>query len=397
MKRILFIAAVALATMQAYGQKSNVNAAENALILQQYDKAKESIDEALAHEKTKDYAKTYIVAAEVYTHLIANDVSNAEKAKEFIKEAQRLNEQGDNRGKGIGKFTKDLEKAYGKIANAAEIAASTAYNERNDFNTSKLAFIFDLWVRSQAADYDELSDSLIITNTGIASIKAEDWKTGSEYFLRAGRLKVGGHTSFIRAQYCFEQMGDTASIEKTLKEGFEAYPAESDMINTLINYYIKVGKNEEALVYLNNAIERDPNSAQYYFARGCLKERSDVEAAKADYIKAISLDPNNFGAAYNIAVVYYNDALNLKTAASGERDNVKYNAMMQESNGLLEKAVPYFKKAAEIAPDYTQKREVLTNLQRTYYTLQMYTESQQVKAQIDQLDEEQQQKQQQQQ
>lgn len=395
MKRILIIAAAALATMQAYGQKANVNAAENAMILQQYDKAKESIDEALANEKTKDYAKTYIVAAKVYAHAIASDVANAAKAKEFIKEAQRLNEQGDNKGKGIGKFTKDLEKAYSEVATAAEVVAGTAYNEKN-FNASKEAFIFDLWVSSQKANYDELADSLIITNVGIASMQAEDWETGSEYFLKAGRLKIGGPMSYLRAKYCFEQLGDSVNIEKTLKEGFEAYPAETDMINTLINYYIQAGKNEEALVYLNNAIERDPNSAQYYFARGCLKERSDVEAAKADYVKAISLDPSNFGATYNIAVVYYNDALNLKTAASGELDNVKYNAMMQESNGLLEKAVPYFKKAAEIAPDYTQKREVLTNLQRTYYTLQMYTESQQVKAQIDQLDDEQQQKQQQQ-
>lgn len=385
MKKILFVAAAALTAASASAQKANVSAAENAIILQQYDKAKESIDQALENEKTKDYAMTYIVAADVYTRLLNSDANNLKKAKEFMLEAERLNKVGNAKGKGIGKFTKDLVKAYQKLVVTSEQEAANAYNAKN-YAASRDAFIFDIWAGSQLPDHQDIADSSIIINVGLASMQAEDWNTGAEYFLKAGRMKVGGAMSFIRAKYCYEQLNDSANIEKSLKEGFEAYPEVTDMINTLINYYIQAQKNEEALVYLNDAIKRDPNNAQYFFARGCLKERTDTKAAIADYQKAIEISPENFGATYNLGVVYYNEALQKKTAASGERDNIKYNAMINESNETFKKAVPYFIKAAEIAPDKTQKREVLSNLQRTYYTIQEYTKSQEVKSQIDELD-----------
>lgn len=385
MKKVLFLAAAAIAAVSANAQKAKVNMAENAIILQQYDKAKESIDEALQNPKTQEFVKTYIVAAKAYLHLASADSSNLAKAKEFMLKAVELNEKGNSKGKGIGKFTKDINKAFGELSGIAENYAGKAYESKN-YTASRDAFIFDLWARSQTPDYNELADSSIILNVGVASMQAEDWKTGSEFYLKAGRLRVGDALSYLRAKYCFEMLKDSINVEATLKEGFEAYPHVTDMINTLINYYIQAKKNDEALVYLENAIKNDPNNAQYYFARGCLKERTNVKEAIADYDKAISINPNNFGATYNIGVVYYNEALNKKTEASGIRDNNAYNAMINESNELFKKAVPYFEKASEIAPDKTQKREVLANLQRTYYTLQEYPKSQEVKAQIDQLD-----------
>ncbi len=385
MKKILFVAAAALTAASASAQKANVSAAENAIILQQFDKAKESIDQALENEKTKDYAMTYIVAADVYTHLLSSDINNLKKAKEFMLEAERLNKVGNAKGKAIGKFTKDIVETYKKLVRTSEQEAANAYNAKN-YAASRDAFIFDIWAGSQLPEHQDIADSSIIINVGLASMQAEDWNTGAEYFLKAGRMKVGGAMSFIRAKYCYEQLNDSANIEKSLKEGFEAYPEVTDMINTLINYYIQAQKNEEALVYLNDAIKRDPNNAQYFFARGCLMERSDSKEAIADYQRAIEISPENFGATYNLGVVYYNEALQKKTAASGERDNVKYNAMINESNETFKRAVPYFIKAAEIAPDKAQKREVLSNLQRTYYTIQEYTKSQEVKSQIDELD-----------
>ncbi len=385
MKKVLFLAAAAVTAVAANAQKTKVSAAENAIILQQYSVAKESIDEAIQHPKTQEFAKTYIVASKVYAHLAGEDAANLDKAKEYILKAVELNKNGDSKGKGIGKFTKDINKAYDELAVIAETFAGKAYGDKN-YTASRDGFIFDLWAHSQVPGYNELSDSSIIINVGIASMQAEDWKTGADYFLKAGRLRVGDAMSYLRAKYCYEQLNDNDKVEAILKEGFEAYPHVTDMINTLINYYIQAQKNDEALVYLNSAIEKDPANAQYFFARGCLKEKSNVKEAIADYQKSIELNPQLYGATYNIGVVYYNEALNKKTEASGIRDNNAYNAMINESNEILKKAVPYFIKAAELAPDKTQKREVLANLQRTYYTLQEYTKSQEVKAQIDELD-----------
>lgn len=105
-----------------------------------------------------------------------------------------------------------------------------------------------------------------------------------------------------------------------------------------------------------------------------------------DYETALKLDPKSFGASYNMGILFYNQALVKKQEASGERDNAKYNAMIQASNDLFGKAVPFFEMAASNAPDNKNKREVLENLRRTYYTLANYDKSKEVKDQIDAID-----------
>lgn len=387
MKKVLFLAAAALSAASAYAQKSNVNAAENALILQQFDKAKESIDEAMQNEKTKDFAKTYIVASEVYLQLANKGIDSLglEKSKQFIEKAMELDKTGDAKGKGVGKFTKDINKKLVRLGELAENHAIQAYNAKN-YNESKNGFLFELWAHAFAPDYNELADSSIIINVGLTSMQAEDWKTGAEYFSKAGQLRVGEAMSFLRAKYCYEQLKDSANVEKTLKAGFEAYPRVTDMINTLINYYLSAQKNDEALVYLNSAIAKDPNNAQYYFARGCLKEKINIDEAIADYKTAIEKDANSFGAIYNLGIVYYNQALLKKQDASNERDNDKYNAKMKDANDTFRLAIPYFERAANVAPDKANKREVLNNLKSTYYTIGEYGKNQEVQAQIDQLD-----------
>ena len=127
MKKVLFLAAAAIAAVSANAQKAKVNMAENAIILQQYDKAKESIDEALQNPKTQEFVKTYIVAAKAYLHLASADSTNLTKAKEFMLKAVELNEKGDSKGKGIGKFTKDINKAFGELSGIAENYAGKAY------------------------------------------------------------------------------------------------------------------------------------------------------------------------------------------------------------------------------------------------------------------------------
>ena len=62
---------------------------------------------------------------------------------------------------------------------------------------------------------------------------------------------------------------------------------------TLIQKECKEGNYKSAIIYLNKAIEIDPNDCRFYISRGTFKEKENYEDAIDDYTKAIEIDPNN--------------------------------------------------------------------------------------------------------
>lgn len=391
MKKVLFLAGAALLSLSASAQKAAVSDAEKFLILKQWDQAKTSIDQAMTNEKTASEPNTFLVAARVYLNLEANGKidDGIAKTTEFLDKAKELDAIGGPKGKKIGKAAKDIEKAKLELYGVAMNMGGSYYEAKN-YAKSLDGFIYADNLLQQTSKY--VQDTLLYNNIGIVAMQAEKYTVGADYLLKAARLYKGndkafddGVMAYRRAKYCYEQVKDSENEEKVLKEAFEAYPSSKDVITELINYYLQAQRNEEALVYLNEAIQKDPSNSQYYFARGCLNEKISIEAAEADYKKAIELDSKNFSALYNLAILYYNKSLEIKTNASAERDMAKYNAMMEEFKSVMTKAAPYFRQAADNAPDKNQKAEVLSNLQKTYYNIGEYGKSSEVKAELDAL------------
>ena len=54
----------------------------------------------------------------------------------------------------------------------------------------------------------------------------------------------------------------------------------------------KKGKTNNAIIYLNEAIEIKPNDARFYISRGTFKGKENYADAIEDYTKAIEIDPN---------------------------------------------------------------------------------------------------------
>ena len=60
---------------------------------------------------------------------------------------------------------------------------------------------------------------------------------------------------------------------------------------TLVKKECKKGNMNNAIIYLNDAIEIDPNDARFYISRGTFRE-NDKDSIE-DYTKAIEIDPDN--------------------------------------------------------------------------------------------------------
>ena len=62
---------------------------------------------------------------------------------------------------------------------------------------------------------------------------------------------------------------------------------------TLVMEECKKGNINNAITYLNEAIEIDPHDPRFYISRGTFKGKENNADAIEDYTKAIEIEPNN--------------------------------------------------------------------------------------------------------
>ena len=61
----------------------------------------------------------------------------------------------------------------------------------------------------------------------------------------------------------------------------------------LVKEECKKGNINNAIIYLNEAIEIDPHDARFFISRGTFKGTENYEDAIEDYTKAIEIEPNS--------------------------------------------------------------------------------------------------------
>jgi len=153
---------------------------------------------------------------------------------------------------------------------------------------------------------------------------------------------------------------------KYLEEGFLKYPKNTNVLFSLISYYIdKQEDPTKILVYIDKAIETEPNNSSLYFAKGTLYDRlGDSENALTAYKKAIEIDPNFFDAYYNIGALYFNKGVKYIEEANKvpARELDKYDALMEKANAEFKNSMPYMEQAYKVNPNSKEAVEALKNI-----------------------------------
>lgn len=97
------------------------------------------------------------------------------------------------------------------------------------------------------------------------------------------------------------------------------------------------------------------------------KQKAAKNKAVENYTKVLNLDANNYDALYNLAVINYNDAVEIKKVV----DNMDIATYRKEGKPIEDKACaqfavskPYFEKASKIKPEDDVVKETLSNLER---------------------------------
>jgi len=163
--------------------------------------------------------------------------------------------------------------------------------------------------------------------------------------------------TFLYLNTCLQETGDTLAGITYLKEALVKHPDNNNIINTLVIYYTSKGREvNELLDYILQAQKVSPSNANLYFAEGLLHDKlKNINKAKKSFLKTIEIDPNNFGAYFNVGMSYINETSELVDEANAlpisETD--KYNELIKKIDVKYIEALPYFENCYKVNPEYT--------------------------------------------
>ena len=411
MKKSIFLAALVLVSAGCFAQKANLSKARNLCEAEtpEFNAARDAVKEALQNEETKDLPNAWYVAGYI-------------GYKEF--EAMQLNRQlgrgvdalkwGDVVMESLNYWNKAYEltltpTSYDKKGNPkfdtrtpnqilpkiheyynSAVLMSAGFQAYEDNNPSAaydyiMAHInipeLPIMVSKPEEQARLLRDTSYYTclyYAGRFAYEAERFqeaiatldRMNSEHAnANALRKEIIYANEYIYQIYLEQQ--DTINAIESIKNSINLFPEEPWFVQNLINLYVNSGQEGKAIEYLDLAIQREPNVAQYYNSKGSVLARSGkFEEAFVAFDQAIALEPNNpiflssLGFAYIDLGNKINDDAAYLDAKAYEKEKVKVDEAFTNS-------MNYFKKAYELDPENGEYKRYLRQL---YYRLGMYDE-----------------------
>jgi len=355
---LVFIFSISLI---ANAQNSKRNAAKSKLNAGDLVKAKELIDLAVNHEKTKNDTKTWLYYGQIYAQIGANtdeaikslDTNALEKSLEAYKKASKLDEKNT--------LYLDLSTNVLQLANTFYANGVAAY-EANSFE--KAIDLFDK--ATYTNEIIDILDTLTIYASALSASSGEINDIAKERYAQLIEMGYNKANIYSELANVYKKEENFEKAEEVLRMGREKFPNDNTILIAEINILLGQGRFDEVISKLKKSIELEPENASLYLALAdSYKEVKDSDNAVFYYKKALEINPDYFLALYNLGHIYYTVAFDLYIEANelsfDETD--KYNELMEKANISFLEGLPYFERAYAINPE---DGDVLKALRQIY-------------------------------
>jgi tetratricopeptide (TPR) repeat protein len=234
-------------------------------------------------------------------------------------------------------------------------------------------------------------DTVMIQYSGIISReiagKTDDkdlYLKAIDYYKKLADVDFGGYNTYLQIKMDYMAIRDTAAALDILKEGYEKYPDTVNMIANVADMYIQSKKIDEGIVFMEKAIERNPNIAESYYWNGRLlinkEEIEFIDRAIESYKKASELNPTIYYVWYDLGYIYYLEGADFYERANEEEHEATRNKLLELGEEKYDAAIPILEKAYSLNAENRDVRlETLDLLQRIYYKMQRMEDYERVK------------------
>jgi len=391
MKKVILLFAICAMAGAGYGQKKpKINQAEKARSEGNLAEAKEIIDAAIEHEKTKDDGKTWYYRGLIYSSL--DTTSNPEYqnlADHPLKTAMEAFAKADE-------IDPDGNKYYISDANGLPMLKEQQLNTLWGYYLNKGVEAYQSENTDDAIKYFTKTQVIQPKDTtgyiyaGLAAQSGKQYDIAAKnYYVLIDDLdyaKEDIYNALIYIEGTVNKDDDKALA--LIRKAKEKFPNNLDFAKSEINALIRMKKVDEAKAELENAIAKEPDNPTLYFTLGVMyEELENMEKAQEAYQKAVDVDPTFYNAVFNLAVLNYNLAVELikekNNLGISSAEQKKAQAMSKQIEEKLRNALPYWKKANELQPN---DRTTLETLQYIYSQLKMNEEVMKISEQLDALE-----------
>lgn len=334
--------------------------------------AKEAIDKAIEHDKTKDLAETWTYAALIESNIALsdNDEAAGTKALEAIQKAKELDKDEKN--------AENISVA-GQIMGQYKFNQGVAAWDKQDFQSAYNSF-------NGALDYLP-GDTTLIYYSGLAAIQNQDYDNAIEKYKEILPIKEFSQhrTVTVDLSKLYLSKQDTANALVYAQKATEEYPDDQDAAIQNIELNLIAGNESKIITDIENQISKDPQNKNLYYYLGIAYSAADnPEKALESYRKAIEIDPEYLEANTNAAVTIMNSVRDELNAVNADKSlsNEQYNAKVEEIKEKVKVAHPFLIKVTELDPS---SADALRNLKSYYDFMQEEEKSNEIQAKIDAL------------
>ncbi|GAB6011139.1 tetratricopeptide repeat protein [Viscerimonas tarda] len=418
MKRIVSMAILCMLVSMTFAQKKVVKETKKLIDDKKFGDARQMIKPALTDPETANDPDTWKTAGD-----IEEKAFSAESAKEMLRQAfnedvmypalynewepyikaDSLSRIPNQKGKIDEKYRTNIT-AIMKANHMYYINGGVYYNKKKDYK--KAADFFERYWELPSLKMFEGSNitfntadtisQLVKYYAAICTVQLKDHDRAirllrriiDEPFIENNDYQKSEVYELLSNEYI--QINDSATYIEILKEGSKLYPKSKYFVPNLINEMIKREKMDEALIYLDQAIANDPESAcELYSVKASIyTQDSKFDESFSSYEKALAVDGNCEKALEGLAVAYIVKAQDLREKATQETSSRKVQTEIDnQANELYKKAYPPLEKLRSIiesrikSDDPESKsvntpvlKSVLYKLRNAYYNLNMNTE-----------------------
>jgi tetratricopeptide (TPR) repeat protein len=347
-------------------QKSKVQTAYNYYRepYQQYDKAKEAIDEAILNEQSKGMAKTWYYRGLIYQSLFQNEKYGnlcdncLMTAFEAFRKANEIDPKNE--------WEEEINSVRIPLIANKIFANGVAAFQSKDF-------------KSALADFETVkemspNDTSVILNCAYSAERAGDFVKAKNYYSQLIGMKYPDDNIYVSLANLLKSEKDTSSALKTVREGRVLFPDSINLMLAEINLLLATGRNEEATQALDVATRKDPNNPSLFLALGStfdnlanprdekqkeLPKSADYDKymvkAEESYKKGLAISPDNYELNYNLGAMYFNQAAEMANKANNLKSNEEYNKAKEKFDSKFKDAEPYLEKAMETNPRKTEE------------------------------------------